>query len=197
MKVFKVKKKDSSRIVELDLRGFESFFSVQYLQHLVLETRPKRLPLLYRFGPLKKDAVLLYEKHQDKILDGFVASCSIRWLDQRIGYGLFAEKNFREGDFIGEYCGVLKKHNDKNEYCLLYPRAFPFFETLMIDAKEKGNEMRFINHSFVPNLVIQPVLDNNLIHMIFIAGKKIGRGEQLTYDYGDDFWSSRPPPLDL
>jgi SET domain-containing protein len=37
----------------------------------------------------------------------------------------------------------------------------------------------------------------HVMHVIFTALRPIPEGEQLLYDYGDDYWMRRDPPFDL
>ncbi|VDK27896.1 unnamed protein product [Gongylonema pulchrum] len=61
-----------------------------------------------------------------------------------------------------------------------------------VDAKFKGNVSRFINHSCEANLVILRVVwDANIRHfphICFYARRDIQQGEELTIDYGNQWW---------
>ncbi len=205
VKIFKIQG-EGKKIKELDQATFEKFFNLQYVSHLrfcsydLLKRVAGRPPFLLRFGPLRRAALQLFERFGDKIVAGWVAPSSIRWIDPVLGYGLFAEKGFKTGDFIGEYCGQVNPqtifNQSLNEYCLLYPKTFPFYSLFIIDAKECRNELPFVNHSYTPNLEMQLALNKGLLHILFSAKRSIAKGEQFTYDYGEDFWSKRGPPLD-
>ena len=65
------------------------------------------------------------------------------------------------------------------------------FWGFVIDAEKGGNLTRFINHSDQPNLEPIGVFWKGSLHIILRSLKKIQKGEQLTYDYGADYWSRR------
>lgn len=62
--------------------------------------------------------------------------------------------------------------------------------TTVIDATEKGNVSRLINHSCDPNLFMVPVRVNNLIpHAALFALRDIEIGEELSYTYSGNLTS--------
>lgn len=132
-----------------------------------------------------------------EVLTGEPALVSIRWIDSVMGYGVFAEKAFAPMHFIAEYAGLVRKrskHDNKNAYCFEYLLE-PDEETpYLIDAENQGGVSRFINHSNKPNLLSAFVLVDEIPHIILYTSKRIERGEELTYDYGPDYWKKRPPP---
>jgi len=117
---------------------------------------------------------------------------SLRYVDNRLQYGVFAEEDIGTHRFIGEYTGVIKRKTLKmirNYYCVAYPVGFDSFYQYVIDAKEEGNFTRFLNHSKSPNVEMKSALfEDGLIHMIFIAKGLIRKGEPLTLNYGKKFW---------
>jgi histone-lysine N-methyltransferase ASH1L len=58
-----------------------------------------------------------------------------------------------------------------------------------IDARRKGNEARFINHSCDPNCVFQKVNVNGLPRIAVLCIKDIAAGEFLTCDYLDSTYN--------
>ncbi|KPJ21627.1 Histone-lysine N-methyltransferase EHMT1 [Papilio machaon] len=66
-------------------------------------------------------------------------------------------------------------------------------EQLCVDAAQFGSAARFINHSCRPNLapvrVFTDVRDLRLPNVALFALRDIAAGEELTFDYGDKFWS--------
>ena len=143
--------------------------------------------------------------HAQDIRDHSVADVSIRWIDETFGYGLFAEQNIPAGQYIGEYTGLVRKCNliiDKiNEYCFAYPTNAMSFQKHIIDAHDKGNEMRYANHSDQNNCESMGVLCDQLLHIIIRSIREIPAGSQLTYDYSGFYWLSKPrrpvPPATL
>jgi SET domain-containing protein len=54
---------------------------------------------------------------------------------------------------------------------------------LWIDATKKGNTSRYINHSCIPNCVLEQWCINGMPHMCFFACEDIKNGTELTFDY--------------
>lgn len=129
-----------------------------------------------------------------------MAPVSIRFIAKELGYGLFAEKDLDAGALIGEYCGIVQEGRDvspdegegegyETDYTWDYPDAW--YEDILfeINALENGNELRYVNHSFEPNLVVEHTLLDNRWVIFFIAEHYIKKGTQLTVDYGEEYWS--------
>lgn len=80
---------------------------------------------------------------------------------QKVGYkgfGLFAMENIPAGEFVMEYVGeIINKAEYQRRQINMYnekQQQFYFISlqtSLFIDAKYKGNEARFVNHSCDPN----------------------------------------------
>jgi SET domain-containing protein len=135
-----------------------------------------------------------------EIQSGAHPPVEVRWIDERIGYGVFAGSSLAKGAYVGEYTGVVRKRkkNDENGYCFQYNIGDDWNSPFIIDAKERGNYTRFINHDAQGNLEPVAVYLDGMMHIILIALRPIKKGEQLCYDYGDDYWTYRkrvPVPL--
>lgn len=123
---------------------------------------------------------------------------SVKWVNAIIGHGLFTEKKLAPLSFIGEYTGVVrprKRRKDRlNDYVFGYvigPHDTPW----VIDAAERGNHTRFINHSDEPNLLSRSVITpDNIAHILFFTNRSIPAGGQLTVDYGPYYWRRRSQP---
>lgn len=108
----------------------------------------------------------------------------VRLVNSKIGYGVFAKKAIPNGCFIGEYTGVLRT-------MLLSDYAFGFHHggSIGVDALEKGNFTRYINHNTKGNLIVYVCAKKKSCHIVFFTNRFIRKGEQLTYNYGPDYWS--------
>lgn len=98
------------------------------------------------------------------------------------GLGLFATRTFKRGERIIEYIGNRVPTGDKGPVNLY---IFNVNKKIDIDGSPRWNTARYANHSCVPNA--EAVNDNN---RIFIEAKKrILPGEEITYDYGEEYYN--------
>lgn len=183
------------------LDQFEKAFNVKYLSHLhfasyaQLQKTIRNCPWILLksvWGEENRKLGKLYQKQLEK---GSVADVTIKWIDPQIGYGVFCNHELPRGTYVGEYTGVVRQLKrlkpDHNAYCFHYPTRFWSWNYFMIDALREGNEMRFINHSEQPNLEPKCLVDRGLLHLVFFTSQDIARGEQLTFNYGSDYWRHR------
>jgi len=101
------------------------------------------------------------------------------------GLGMFATKPFKRRDYIATYRGphITNEESEKREQRgATY--MFALSKTHTIDGSPRYNIARYINHSCRPNA--EPVGRNGGI--VIIASKKIEPGEEITYDYGKDYF---------
>lgn len=180
---------------------FKQITGVTYLTHLEFDSLAslKRAERQSRFvmanptvTPSLKWLGTFFKK---ELTYGFVNDVVIQWIDDTIGYGVFATRDFSPGEYIGEYTGVVKKSRffaqNINEYCFHYPTHNFFINVHTIDAKYKGNETRFMNHQNTPNCEAFGCFFDNLMHVCIRTVQNVTRGTELTYDYGKDWWGDR------
>jgi hypothetical protein len=146
-------------------------------------------------------ALELGQKFIDKIKAAYIPHVSVRWISDRVGYGLFAEEAISDGSYVGEYTGIVRRNDRRyfeplNNYCYEYPVDDEIGRSFVIDATQ-GNLTRFIKHSSNPNLKPVHVFYDGYYHLIFIALRSIQKGEELSYDYGESYWYLRDPPVRL
>ncbi|BGO99630.1 hypothetical protein RTBOTA2_003370 [Rhodotorula toruloides] len=125
------------------------------------------------------------------------------WTGNR-GFGLKTMVPIKQGDFVIEYRGeiisrdesyrrVLTTYADKTSY---YFMDYDGHE--VVDAGQRGNAARFINHSCGPNLEVVRwrLAGVEEYQMGLFALHDIPAGTELTYDYGwQDFAALAPPSL--
>ncbi|MBI5274629.1 MAG: SET domain-containing protein-lysine N-methyltransferase [Chlamydiales bacterium] len=192
--------KDMFQPNKYTINQIESLFSFGYLSS-------------YHFSDLKIKSQVLNEAKQlasHKEIDlgniyhhqievDFLPSCSIRFVSDQSGYGLFAEETLNIGDFAGKYTGMIKEnchYFEFNHYLFQYPVLDEIGRNYVIDAAS-GNLTRFINHSYQPNLKPVYAYLNGLYHLIFLVIRPIRKNEQLSYDYGQNYWNIRGQPEKL
>jgi uncharacterized protein len=101
------------------------------------------------------------------------------------GLGMFATKPFKRRDYIATYRGphITNEESEKREQRgATY--MFALSKTHTIDGSPRYNIARYINHSCRPNA--EPVARNGGI--VIVASKKIEPDEEITYDYGKDYF---------
>lgn len=98
------------------------------------------------------------------------------------GQGLFARVPFKKGDFIIEYVGIPL---DTDYADTLHTRyLFDLENGTTIDGSPLSNTARYINHSCDPNC--EAFLED--AHIMIYAFKPIKVGDELSFDYGSDYY---------
>ena len=105
------------------------------------------------------------------------------------GHGLFALKPIKKGNFILEYIG--KKIPTTLADTLKTRYLFEIDEQWTIDGSERSNAARYINHSCDPNCEVYIEKGRIMIYAI----KNIAIGEELSYDYGDEYFDEFLRPV--
>jgi hypothetical protein len=178
----------------------------QYLSYPIFETKEGLEQVIAQTAKAKLEDKIPAEKiwmgiYFDKELSrGIHPPISIRYIDPEVGYGVFSEKKIPSCTYAGEFTGTVQERKPKElkdkYHCLRYA-AWEGRKNFCIDAEQKGNFTRFINHSAKPNLGLQSIYWRGIPRMIFVTLKEIRAGAQLTFDYGPFFWKefSKPPQL--
>ncbi|VDK80530.1 unnamed protein product [Onchocerca ochengi] len=114
---------------------------------------------------------------------------------RKYGWAVRTSSLILKGSFVCEYTGELISDSDadRREDDTYLFEIVDETSAYCIDAKFKGNVSRFINHSCEANLVtLRVVWDANvhhLPHICFYAKRDIQQGEELTIDYGSQWWN--------
>ncbi|PID51790.1 MAG: hypothetical protein CR972_05315 [Candidatus Moraniibacteriota bacterium] len=99
------------------------------------------------------------------------------------GLGLFAQKNITKDDFVIEYTGEAITHDQADARGGRY--LFTLNDDVVLDGKGREHTARYINHSCDPNM--EAVIEDDA-HIMFYAIKNITKGEELTFDYGEEYF---------
>lgn len=104
------------------------------------------------------------------------------------GLGLFTTRPYKKGERIIEYVGRTIPHAE--EYSSRSKYLFEVNSRKTIDGAVRTNIARYINHSCKPNC--EPEIERGRIYIDAI--KNIKAGEELVYDYGEEYFNEHIRP---
>lgn len=105
------------------------------------------------------------------------------------GLGLFAGENIKKGETIIEYIGnILNKEEADKKVTSQY--LFEVTRNKTIDGTPRWNTARYANHSCSPNAES----DVKKGRVFMIAIKNIKEGDEIVYDYGEEFCEEHIEP---
>lgn len=194
--------KDDPAPKAYSIESFEKLIGITYARHLVFPSK-KVYQLVrelckeaFEQGAISKRAEWLGVVFRNQIDTGGVKQVSIRWIGDRMGFGLYAEENIPKGEMIGEYTGLVRRCFPifflPNRYSFRYPLYRLLFGSYTIDAERFTNEISFINHSQNPNCESVVSINHHLFHVLIRTKEDIPKGSELSFDYGcplEDFIS--------
>jgi len=105
------------------------------------------------------------------------------------GLGLFAGEDLPKGVCLIEYVG--RTISKEEEYNSNSKYLFEVHKNKTIDGTARTNTARYINHSCRPNC--EPEIHKGQVFIF--SRRKIAAGEELTYDYGKEYWNEHIKPL--
>ncbi|KAL1431126.1 hypothetical protein MTO96_014515 [Rhipicephalus appendiculatus] len=113
-----------------------------------------------------------------------------KFMTEKKGWGLRTLETVSSGTFVMEYVGEVLTPEDFRKRVKQYARdnnQHYYFMALradeIIDATQKGNVSRFINHSCDPNCETQKWTVNGELRIGFFTRRPLRAGEELTFDY--------------
>lgn len=104
------------------------------------------------------------------------------------GLGLYAAEDIPKKVCIVEYKGRVIKGEE--EYTSNSKYLFEISKNKTIDGRDRSNIARYINHSCKANA--EP--DTFKGAAFILSTKNIKKGEQITYDYGKEYWDTHIKP---
>ncbi|HTO24121.1 MAG TPA: SET domain-containing protein [Spirochaetia bacterium] len=105
-----------------------------------------------------------------------------------VGLGLFTRKPFSRGQLVVEYTGKLLPSDEAYRRGGKY--LFEVNSKWIVDGKGRENISRYINHSCRPNCVPR----TRGMRILIYARRSIKPGEELTYDYGKEYFDELIKP---
>jgi len=111
----------------------------------------------------------------------------------RTGLGLFATKPIKKGTKIVRYFGPLLDSRKKKDDAIENKYLFELNGRWTIDGSVRENIARYINHACKPNAEsdVKPRKRKVFIRAI----KNIEPGEEISYDYGTDYFKAYLKPI--
>lgn len=111
------------------------------------------------------------------------------------GLGLYTLQKLKKDEFIGLYTGeyIENDTSDGNkEFLTSYLESsyvFNVCEFITLDSILYGNKLRYINHGrdVFLNVDVKTVNINSITYICFFANKNIEAGEELLFNYGNDY----------
>ncbi len=184
---------------------FEQIFQVEYCPSLkfcdtrIRERMAKKCKRALSKGWITARQKWLGHYYADALGKEPPLDLTIAWIDEKVGYGVWTNREIPAHAYIGEYAGLLRRRRLwkrwSNLYCFDYTVGEKKSTFHVIDAERHGNHTRFINHSFAPNVEPVSVHFEGQIFVVFYAKAKIPAGTQLLYDYGEEYWMKRSGPV--
>lgn len=184
----------------MEAEGLRYLRRCEYVRSPVFALDQKQSPY---YKQNRREFEVLHDRYHESIKQGAMAEFSIRVVSEDVGWGLFAEEALETGAFVGEYCGVVGpgkvfladgdksagREGFETDYAWDYPDAWNEDILYEVNAREAGNELRYVNHSFDANLEVDHCLVDQHWILFFKAARPLVPGTQLTVDYGEEYWA--------
>ena len=126
----------------------------------------------------------------------------IRFIDPKVGFGVFAKESIPPYSTLNHYTGVLMLDSEiKPSHDSTF--SFTDLKNYSIDAMKAGNWTRFINHGDEKKPKTNAIpwevyLEDRGPRIVLTSGRHgIKRGEQILYYYGDSYWEGKRKAISL
>lgn len=111
-----------------------------------------------------------------------------------LGVGVRVLQPIRKHQLLAEYVGDIVPENSHvdDTYSIAFAPRDNAPSTATITAQERGNWTRFVNHSCDAHAVFVNKVIGKKHRIMMMSIKDIGMFEELTVDYGNVYWATRP-----
>jgi len=188
--------------VEFEKNDLLETIHCEYLAQPIFDSLDLLDEILTATQKAKNDEIITSDRiwmgvyYDKEIQQGIHPRMNVRFVNEEIGFGVFAAERILPCLYVGEYTGVIQerksKHIKESNYCIRYTSWSMGKRQHVIDAQNMGNFTRFINHSDTPNISLVCAYWRGLPRLIFVSLQEIPEGTQLTFDYGKTFWKQSP-----
>lgn len=108
------------------------------------------------------------------------------------GVGVRALANFKKGDILDEFVGqIVPTYTLDPKYAIIVDSEKKPEDWVFISPKRLGNWTRFINHSCDASTEFKRMTIGDRVVVNVVAIRDIFIFEEITADYGEDYWESR------
>jgi hypothetical protein len=173
-----------------EIKRFFLSLGLKYCPHIIFDDKDENIANNKKINEKNKKInkkyakFLSYENKKTKL-----PKLYIKFISDDLGFGLFADQNFKKDDYVGEFCGTITSNPDPSSDNYNY--SYLDDTDIVIAPRKIGNELQFANHSKNANVDWKHIVGiDNKEHVIFVAVNAIKKGEQILIDYGDDYWKS-------
>lgn len=174
-------------VSEMEYLSQPIFESQNALEEVLAYTQKAKLE-----EKIPTDRIWMGVYYDTEIQKGIHPNVTVKWIDDVIKFGVFADERILPLSYIGEYTGLIQKRKSRHvhqaNYCFRYSAWNLGKHRYVIDAEYMGNFTRFINHSDHPNVGLVCAYWRGLPRLILISLQEISKNAQLTMDYGPMFW---------
>lgn len=124
----------------------------------------------------------------------------VKWVNDKVGYGVFAARDIKKGEFIVEYTGLISLKSKDTVWAWSYPINGEFIGYpggFSLDATDVGNEARFVNHSRKNNVstVFAYLRKQARYGVGYPATRDIEKDEEILTNYGQQYFRRRTEVL--
>ncbi|PCI78051.1 hypothetical protein COB21_01815 [Candidatus Aerophobetes bacterium] len=157
-------------------------------------------PDISKYRKAKFDS-FLRELAKDGGDEKYCKRVAIKYISKKVGYGVFAKEDIAPYSTLHHYTGLLV-HDDDLDSDHDSTFSFSGINSYSLDALNRGNWTRFMNHSDLGtptnNVVAWEYYTKQMPYIIFTSGPRgIKKGDQLLYSYGDEYWEEKQTQVDL
>jgi hypothetical protein len=115
----------------------------------------------------------------------------VAYINDEVGWGCYAAKNFKRGEFIVGYLGEFASKRSRK--IRSYSMASSV-DGIILDASKHRNLGAYLNHSASPNAEAQGIFHMGCDRIVISATQEILAGTQICIDYGEDYFKVKSKP---
>lgn len=162
--------------VQLSVEEFEKRFGIVYCERVL-----KNEDQIFQ---IDKNCVEEWRKWRECVKEDTKDKLFVKYVNEKVGNGLFALRDIQEGEFVSVYGGELKKTEEVKSNNNTNYEIQTFLEEFVIDGKKFRSLAGFINHSAsISNADFCSFVCDQTPICVFFATQYIRKGEQILFDY--------------